>query len=289
MTDNYSLFMEAISQLGLTKSQLEATSNLYKIIANRPKINGENMGDIINDVNERMDTYATYLSSQPHTREEFFSKINKKWQELRDKYNLKVPEDNWFDVDLHSLTWIPRIKDFASAGVYSDAEKRYDSDAQAKAWLNMMFDRRRKDRSDFRKYLQWERDCLRMKFPSRGAGISAYENDPEIKAALKNGGIAELIGKYCLQKAMMHPFMVGIEEADNPETKRKYADLSNRMAYIEDIKFNGKIPSDYISGPDELWFGWHHIPGGKRAFTKKRFSRFDDMYSKAPPTQNFTY
>ena len=46
--NNYSIFMEAISGLGLTSPQMEALSNLYKISANRPKINGENLGDIIN-------------------------------------------------------------------------------------------------------------------------------------------------------------------------------------------------------------------------------------------------
>ena len=186
-------------------------------------------------------------------------------------------------MDLHSLTWIPRIKHLDEDSVYSDEEKRYDSDAQAKAWLNMMFDRRQKDRSDFRRYLQWERDCLRMKYPSRGAGISAYKNDPEINEALNHGGTAELVGKYCLEKALMHPLMTGLEQADNPETKQKYADLSNRMAYIEDVKFNGKIPSMYLDAPDEIWFGWHRIPGGKKAFTKKRFGRDSDMFSKLPP------
>lgn len=81
--DNYNIFMEAISALNLTKPQLEALSNLYKITANRPKINGENIGDIINDINERMDDYATFLSGQPHTKEDFFGKLNKKWMELR--------------------------------------------------------------------------------------------------------------------------------------------------------------------------------------------------------------
>ena len=276
------IFMEAISKLDLTRPQLEAIRDLYTISATRPKINGVNMGDVINEVNERMDSYVDYLRLQPHTKEDFFDKVNKKWQELRGKYNLRVPEDNWFDVDLHSLTWIPRIKDFATEGAYSDEEKRYDSDAQAKAWLNMMFDRRKKDRSDFRRYLQWERDCLKYKFPTRGAGIAAYENDPEIKNALANGGLAELISKYCMQKALMHPFMAGLEAADNDATKKKFADLSNRMAYLEDIKFNGKISSMYLDGPDELWFGWHRMPGGKRAFTKKRFGRDDDMFSKIP-------
>ena len=281
--DNYNIFMEAISKLGISKLQLEALSNLYKISANRPKINGENIGDIINDINERMDDYATYLSSQPHTKEEFFDKLNKKWMTLRDKYHLRVPETNWFDVDLNSLTWMPKIKDFADSGMYTTEEKRYDSDAQAKAWLNMMFDRKQKDRSDFRQYLQWERDCLKYKFPSRGAGISAYENDPEIKDAIKNGGIADLVSKYCTQKAFMHPFMIGLDEANTTENKKKYADLSNRMAYLEDIKFNGRIPPMYLDGPDEIWFGWHRLPNGKRAFTKKRFG-YDDMYSKMPKT-----
>lgn len=278
--DNYNIFMEAISKLDISKPQLEALSNLYKISANRPRINGENIGDIINDINEQMDDYAEFLSSQPHTKEEFFDKLNKKWMALRDKYHLRVPENNWFDVDLNSLTWMPRIKDFASSGTYSTEEKRRDSDAQAKAWLNMMFDRKQKDRSDFRKYLQWERDCLVYKFPTRGAGISAYENDPEIKDAIKNGGIAELVGKYCMQKAFMHPFMIGLEEANTSDNKKKYADLSNRMAYLEDVKFNGKIPPMYLDGPDEIWFGWHRLPNGKKVFTKKRFGD-DDMYFKA--------
>ena len=281
--DNYKIFMESISKLDLSKPQLEALSNLYRISANRPKINGENMGDVINEVNERMDAYTTYLSSMPHSKEEFFDKVNKKWHELRDRYRLRVPEDNWFNVDLHSLTWIPRIKHLDEDSVYSDEEKRYDADAQAKAWLNMMFDRRKKDRSDFRRYLQWERDCLRMKYPSRGAGISAYKNDPEINEALNHGGTAELVGKYCLEKALMHPLMTGLEQADKPEIKQKYADLSNRMAYIEDVKFNGKIPSMYLDAQDEIWFGWHRIPGGKKAFTKKRFGRDSDMFSKLPP------
>lgn len=282
MTDNYGIFMEAISQLGLTRTQMEATSNLYKIIANRPKINGENMGDIINEVNERMDGYAAYLSTQPHTKEQFFDKMNQKWVELRDKYHLRVPEDNWFEVDLNSLTWIPRIKNFDAASEYSDEEKRYDSDAQAKAWLNMMFDKRKKDRKDFRRYLQWERDCLTHKFPSRGAGIAAYKNDPEIKEAFEHGGTADLIGKYCMQKAFMHPLITGLETADNEATKEKYADLSNRMAYIEDVKFNGKVPSMYVDASDEVWFGWHRMPNGKKAFTRKQFGRDSNMFSKLP-------
>lgn len=274
MMDRYEIFMEAISHFGLTKAQLEATGNLARNIG---------MGAVVKEVNDIMDDYTDYVRSQPHTKDEFFYKVNKKWMELRDKYGLKVPEDNWFEVDLKSLLWRPVHNDYSTESDYSDDEKRSDADAQAKAWLNMMFDRRRKDRSDFRRYLQWERDCLRMKFMSRGAGIAAYANDKEIKRALQEGGIAELIGNYCLQKAMMHPFMVGIESADNPETKRKYADLSNRMAYLEDVKFNGKIPSTYIQGPDELWFGWHRMPNGERAFTTKRFGQYSNMFSKAPP------
>ena len=269
--NNYSIFMEAISGLGLTSPQMEALSNLYKISANRPKINGENLGDIINYINERMDDYLDYIVSQPHTKEELVNKVNKKWMELRDKYQLRVPENNWFEVDLNSLTWMPGIKDYTKDGMYSTEEKMHDSDAQAKAWLNMMFDRKKKNRSDFRQYLQWERDCLRYKFHTRGSGISAYANDPEIKSAIKNGDVADLVGKYCMQKAFLHPFMIGLDAANTPENKRKYADLSNRMAYIEDVKFNGKIPSMYLAGPDELWFGWHRIPNGKRDFTSNRF------------------
>ena len=74
--NNYSIFMEAISGLGLTSPQMEALSNLYKISANRPKINGENLGDIINYINERMDDYLDYIVSQPHTKEELVNKMN---------------------------------------------------------------------------------------------------------------------------------------------------------------------------------------------------------------------
>lgn len=74
--DNYHIFMEATAKLGISKMQMEALSNLYKISANRPKINGENIGDIINDINERMDAYTSYLSSMPHSKEEFVDKVN---------------------------------------------------------------------------------------------------------------------------------------------------------------------------------------------------------------------
>ena len=286
MTDNYKIFMEAISQLGLTPAQLEATSNLYKITMNRPKINGENIGDIINEVNERMDAYAYFLQLQHPTDEELHDELNKKWMEVRDHYKLREPENDWYKVDLSKLTWIPRIKNFAADSTYSDEEKRYDADAQAKAWLNMMFDKSKKDRTDFRRYLQWERDCLKHKFLSRGSGIAAYKNDPVINDALAHGGTADLIGQYCLDKALMHPLNAGMSAADNDATKRKYADLSNRMAYIADVKFNGRVPSMYLDNSDKVWFGWHNMPGGQRAFTKKRFGRDSDMFSKAPPKED---
>ena len=268
--DNYKIFMESISKLDLTQPQLEALSNLYKISANRKKINGENIGDIINEVNERMDTYASYLSSMPHTKDEFFDKLNKKWQDLRKRYNLNVPEDNWFEVDLNTLTYMPKIRNDAAESTYTKQEIREDDEAQAESWLNMMFKERMRDRKQFKDYLQWELDCLANKFHNRGAGIAAYKNDSEIQNAIAHGGAADLISKYCLQKALMHPFMTGLEQADNPRVKQKYADLSNRMAYIEDVKFNGHIPRNYLDDNDVVWFGWHRIPGGNRALKMKK-------------------
>jgi hypothetical protein len=268
--NNYKIFMESIAKLDLTQPQLEALSNLYKISANRKKINGENIGDIINEVNERMDTYASYLSSMPHTKDEFFDKLNKKWQDLRKRYNLNVPEDNWFEVDLNTLTYMPKIRNDAAESTYTKQERREDDEAQAESWLNMMFKERMRDRKQFKDYLQWELDCLANKFHNRGAGIAAYKNDTEIQNAIAHGGAADLISKYCLQKALMHPFMTGLEQADNPRVKQKYADLSNRMAYIEDVKFNGHIPRNYLDDNDVVWFGWHRLPGGNRALTKKK-------------------
>lgn len=282
MANNHAAFMDAISGLGLTLVQLESASNLYKIMTQRPKINGQNIGDVVNEVNDRMDSYMDYIGRQPHTKDEFFAKVNKKWMELRDQYHLNVPENNWFDVDLHAMVHLPTIKDFSAGGDYSNEERRYDADAQAKAWLNMMFTRRDKNRSDFGKYLQWERDCLRYMLMSRGSGISTYGHDVEMKAALSSGDVSDLIQKYCLQKAAMHPLIVGLESATNADAVRKYADLSNRMAYIEDVKFNGKIPPTCLTPPTEVWFGWHRMPGGKKVFTMKRFGRDSDMFSKTP-------
>ena len=77
--NNYSIFMEAISGLGLTSPQMEALSNLYKISANRPKINGENLGDIINYINERMDDYLDYIvNDYVYKCKKNVSKINRK-------------------------------------------------------------------------------------------------------------------------------------------------------------------------------------------------------------------
>ena len=245
-------FFESVYKLRLTNSQLEAIGSLYDVL----NADNEDLGDVVNTVNNEMNDFMDSIISRPHTKEEAFAKINRKWAELRERYHLPVKEDNWFNVDLGELVKTPEHKIYEENPKAKVYHAQKEDDIKMKIWLNKQFDKLDKSRKSFSKYLDWERDALEHKMRDRGEGISAYAHSQDVQAALHSSNPKDFFDSCCMKKKDASPLYSGFEIA-NADV---YADMSNKMQYVVDVRYNGKIPDSIVDNFNKDLLCWYNVP-----------------------------